>query len=222
MRFSNTFLALALLSAGALAWSLQLRPSLAVDIQPLAELPTRAGSWRMAEDVPIEPAIESELRADLNLQRVYVSPAAEPIWLYVGYYGTDRGGRPEHTPQFCYPSQGWAIASDRVLEVSPSTRLRVNEYLVERNGDRQLVHFWYRSHLRTGMLGGLDQNLDRMLGRIAYGRADGALIRLSTPIGPEGDVPARGRLIAFASELDPMFAAHWPVERAARAARGAQ
>ena len=212
MRLSNACLVLALLGAGALAWSLQLRPALAVDVQPLVELPTRVGSWRFVEDVPTEPAIEAELAADLNLHRVYLGPAAEPIWLYVGYYGTERGGRPEHTPQFCYPSQGWAIASDRVLDVTPRDHLRVNEYVVERNGERQLVHFWYRSHLRTGMLGGLDQNLDRIVGRIAYGRADGALIRLSTPIGPEGEVPARGRLISFASELDPMFASHWPEE----------
>jgi EpsI family protein len=215
MNLSNGLLALALLGAGGLAWSLQLRPPLALDVKPLAELPARVGSWRAAEDVPIEPAIESELAADLNLHRVYVGPAAEPIWLYVGYYGTDRGGRPEHTPQGCYPSQGWTIASDRVVEVTPDTDLRVNEFVVQRDGESQLVHFWYRSHLRTGMLGGLDQNLDRLLGRIAYGRADGALVRLSTPIGAEGEVPARGRLLAFAAELDPMFAAHWPVEEAA-------
>ena len=212
MRLSNALLALALCAAGALAWSLQLRPGLDVDVRPLAELPEHIGSWRVAADLPVEPAVESELSADLNLQRIYVGPSAEPIWLYVGYYGTDRGGRPEHTPRGCYPSQGWAIASDRVIQVTPGTDLRVNEYLVERNGDRQLVHFWYRSHLRTGMLGGLDQNLDRILGRIAYGRADGALIRLSTPIGSEGETLARSRLIAFAAELDPIFAEHWPRE----------
>jgi len=99
-----------------------------------------------------------------------------------------------------------------VLEVTPATHLRVNEYLVERDGERQLVHFYYRSHLRTGMLGGLDQNLDRIIGRIAYGRADGALIRLSTPIGAEGEVEARGRLIAFASDLDRELGPHWPIE----------
>lgn len=212
MRISHAVLALALIAAGGLAWSVQLRPHLQVDVNPLAELPMRIGSWRAAEDIPVEPAIEAELAADLNLQRVYLGPGSAPIWLYVGYYGTDRGGRPEHTPRACYPGQGWAIAADRVVEVTPGGDLRVNEYLVERDDERQLVHFWYRSHLRTGMLGGLDQNLDRIVGRLAYGRADGALIRLSTPIDDEGEVAARGRLIAFASELDPVFAGHWPIE----------
>lgn len=212
MRLSDTFLPLALLGSGVLAWSIQFRPPLVVNVQPLAELPTRIGSWRAVEDLPMEPAVEAELGADLNLQRAYVGPAAAPVWLYIGYYGTDRGGRPEHTPQGCYPGQGFAISETRVLEVSPAGKLHVNEFLVERSGDRQLVHFWYRSHLRTGMLGGLDQNLDRLIGRIAHGRADGALIRLSTEIGPDGEIEARSRLIAFASELDPLLGPHWPSE----------
>jgi EpsI family protein len=199
-------------AVGVLGWSLQLRPPLAVDAKPLAELPWQVGSWRALEDQFVEPAIEAELHADFNLQRVYLGPAPEPIWLYIGYYGTDRGGRPEHTPRGCYPGQGWVIAQTRVLEVTPSANLRVNEYLVEREGSRQLVHFWYRSHRRTGILGGLDQNLDRMIGRLAHGRADGALIRVSTAIRPEAEQEARGRLMAFASALDPLLAAHWPVE----------
>jgi EpsI family protein len=210
-RLSNALLALALLAAGALAWSMQLRPPLAVDVQPLAQLPTRIGAWRALDDLPLEPAVEAELRADFNLERVYVGPAPEAVWLYIGYYGTERGGRPEHTPRGCYPGQGWAIADTRVLRVAPG-ELRVNEYLVEREGQRQLVHFWYRSHRRSGMLGGWDQNLDRIIGRIAHGRADGALIRVSTPVHPEGDHEARGRLMAFASELDPLLAGHWPRE----------
>jgi EpsI family protein len=212
MRVSNAVLALILSGAGLLAWSIQLRPALVVNAQPLAGLPNEVGAWRAVKDIPMEPAAEAELRADLNLQRVYVGPASAPIWLYIGYYGTERGGRPEHTPRGCYPGQGWEISETRVLDVTPGAKLRVNEYLVQRPGDRRLVHFWYRSYRRSGMLGGLDQNLDRLVGRIAYGRADGALIRLSTPIGPEGEVEARGRLLGFASELDPVLGSHWPVE----------
>ena len=60
------------------------------------------------------------------------------------------------------------------------------------------------------MLGGLDQNLDRLLGRLLEGRADGAFVRISTPLDDE--VLARGRLLSFAARLDPLFAERWPVE----------
>ena len=60
-----------------------------------------------------------------------------------------------------------------------------------------------------GVLGfsvALDQNWDRIQGRIQDGRADGALIRVSTPIADADEVAARSRLIAVTSVLDPLLA----------------
>lgn len=199
---------------GAAAWWLALRPGLVVDASALATLPAEVAGFR-SEDVPLEQTVEAELRADANLQRVWLHPGADPIWMYVGYYGTARGGRPEHTPRGCYTGAGYGVESSRVVEVDARTGLRVNEYVVERHGERQLVHFWYRSHRRTGLLGGLDQNLDRLIGRIGDGRADGALLRLSTPLLEGDEVGARSRLIAFAAALDPLVAERWPSERPA-------
>jgi EpsI family protein len=211
----NNLLLVALLAIGGFGWSLRFRAPLEVDVEPLASLPGDIAIWRSLEE-PLDPAVEAELRADLNLQRTYFGPARAPVWLYIGYYGTDRGGRPEHTPRGCYPGAGWAIVQSRVLEISAESGLRVNEYQLEREGDRRLVLFWYRSHRRTGMLGGLDQNLDRIVGRLRHGRADGALVRVSTPLLPDGEIEARGRLMAFASALDPLLDGHWPVEHASR------
>ena len=61
------------------------------------------------------------------------------------------------------------------------------------------------------MVNGFEQNLDRLRGRIGAGRADGALVRLSTPLDGDEEV-ARSRLIAFATQLDPLLAQRWPVE----------
>ena len=210
----NWLLVLALLAVGVLGWSLGLRAPLEPDVVPLANLPLQIGAWRALDETPLDEAVETELRADLNLQRSYYGPVNAPVWLYIGYYGTDRGGRPEHTPRGCYPGAGWAIEETQVLDVAPGTSLRANEYLLEREGERRLVLFWYRSHRRTGMLGGFDQNVDRIVGRLGHGRADGALVRVSTPVHPGGEVEARGRLMAFASDLDPLLGEHWPTEHA--------
>ena len=209
-------LVVVMVAVGAVGWTLQLGPRLEVDASPLAALPTRIGVWR-STDIALEETVESELRADFNLQRAYVAPTLEPLWLYVGYYGTQRGGRPEHTPRFCYTGAGWGIESSQTLEIDPGSDLRVNEYVVEQDGQRRLVQFWYRSHRRTGILGGLDQNIDRMFGRLLDGRADGALIRISTPIEGEDPVAARSRLRSFASLVDPLLGEHWPSERPATA-----
>lgn len=210
-RAQSIGLLLVMVAAGALAWQLQLGPRLRVDASELASLPRQVGAWE-ALDVPLEAAVESELRADFNLQRVYRMRTGEPLWLYIGYYGTRRGGRPEHTPRGCYTGAGWGIVSTRTLDVDRKNGLRANEYVVEREGQRRLIHFWYRSHRRTGILGGLDQNIDRLLGRLFDARADGALIRVSTPIYGDDPIAARGRLLSFASRIDPLVGERWPTE----------
>jgi EpsI family protein len=199
-----------LLATGAVAWSIQFQPTLEIDASELATLPTQIDLYR-SRDIPLASTVESILRADFNLQRAYLR-GTSVVWLYIGYYGTTRGGRPEHTPRGCYTGAGWGIAASRTLEVTPEGDLTVNEYLIEREGERRLVHFWFRSNRRTGMLGGWDQNVDRFLGRLSSGRADGALIRISTPLPDDNVVGARGRLMAFASQLDPLIAERWPSE----------
>jgi len=209
--WTTILLCLVLGSVGSFAWWLQLRPPLQADVTALAGLPDQIAQWS-SSDVSLDAAVESELRADLNLQRVYYEPTGEMLWLYIGYYGTAAGGRPEHTPRGCYVGANWGIESSRVLEPAPHPPLRLNEYLVTRADERRLVHFWYRSHRSTGLLGGLDQNLDRLIGRLVDGRSDGALIRISTPLRGDDVVGARSRLLSFASSLDPLLADRWPAE----------
>lgn len=224
-RFATALVCALLVAAGGIAWWIQLRPPLEPDVRALAALPHRIGTWQSVDE-PLAAAVEAELRADLNLQRVYAGRDGVPIWLYLGYYGTARGGRPEHTPRGCYTGAGWSVLASRRLVADPASGRRVNEYLVERDGARQLVHYWYRSHRETGLLGGMDQNLDRLFGRLGDGRADGALVRLSAEVTDGDEVEARGRLLAFGATIDPLLGERWPDEApagtaAARAAAGA-
>lgn len=215
-RRTAVLLWIVLIAAGAFAWWLQLRPGLLADAGSLASTPHAIAGWT-GEDHPLAEGVEDILRADFHLKRTYRDTAGELVWLYVGYYGTNRGGRPEHTPRGCYTGAGWGIADSRIVTSDPRAGLRVQEYLVERGGERRLVHYWYRSHRRTGMVGGLDQNFDRLLGRLLDGRADGALVRVSTPIESDGLAAARSRLVSFGSQLDPLLADRWPDERPLRA-----
>jgi EpsI family protein len=208
----TTLLLVLFVAVGAVSWGFQLRPRLEVDPTPLAALPDHFDSWR-GVDVPLEQNVEAMLRADYNVQRIYVHTTGNAVSMYVGYYGTERGGRPEHTPEICYESQGWEVTSRRVLEVTAGSEpFRVNEYLVEQKGARHLVHFWFRSHRQTGLLGGIDQVLDRLLGRLVDGRADGSLVRISVPVAPGDELVARSILLQFARVLDAQLADHWPTE----------
>jgi EpsI family protein len=208
--FGAVLLGAGMLGVGALAWGLQLRPALEVDARALAELPLELAGWYGSE-IPLESAVERELDAQVNVQRRYRRRTGEIVWLYIGYYGTERGGRPEHTPRGCYTGAGWTIDAARTLDVGGSA-LAVNEFRVSRDGEELLVHFWYRSHRRSGMLGGLDQNLDRMLGRILDGRADGALVRVSAPVSRDDESAVRSQLVSFALAVEAELDARWPSE----------
>ncbi len=212
---STVAMTLLLLAVGGLSWFFYLATPLEVDAKTLSEVPLRIRQWR-GQDVPIEGKVEAMLDADYNVQRVYHHPIGGLVWFYVGYYGTQRGGRPEHTPWVCYPTNGWDIIEDRIVEVAGADGLRVNELLIRNQDEWRLVHFWYQSHRRTGMVGGADQTVERIMSRILDGRADGSLVRLSTPLYDRNErTPARARLISFGREIVPLLREHWPKEEAA-------
>jgi EpsI family protein len=209
----STALAVALLMVlvGAVAWGFQLRPALQVDAIPLANLPTRIEEWSSRE-LPLDQNVESMLRADFNVQRAFLHPMGDVVWLYIGYYGTDRGGTPEHTPPECYRAHGWSLSDPRTLVVDRPRGFRANEAVAELEGEQRLVLFWYRSYRRTGILGTFGLSVDQLIGRLTKGRADGALVRLSTPLEEGGESAARSRLASFARNLDAEIDRHWPTE----------
>jgi EpsI family protein len=206
---TTALLAAAMLAVGAVTWAFALRPPLSVDASALDALPMQLGPWQ-AEDVPLESAVESMLQADHNLQRRYRHELGDVVWVYVGYYGTSRGGRPEHTPRACFRAHGWEIEDQAA--VAAGGGLATTELLVSRDGDQDLVQYWFRSFQRTGLRGGLDLMLDHLRGRVLHRRADGALVRISTPIDDEDRVVARSRLLQFAELFDRTLAEHWPHE----------
>ena len=215
-RWLTIGLALVLLGTGAVSWGVYLRTPLAVRAETLAEIPIEISNWR-GQDIVVETGVAEMLDADFNVQRVYQHPVGGLVWFYVGYYGTQRGGRPEHTPWVCYPSNGWEIVRQSVVELGGAENLLANEIVVERDGELRLVHFWYQSYRRGGMLGDFDQAVERLRNRVLDGRADGSLVRLSTPIaGLDSEFAARIRLKQFAQALVPLLRMHWP-EEASRA-----
>ncbi len=136
-----------LVLVGAVGWWLSLRPEAELDPATLEQIALQLDDWS-GVDLPMESSVEAMLRADSQVQRAYRSRDGELVWVYVGYYGTERGGRPEHTPWACYPSAGWTIerSAERELVEAATPDGRLNELLVERDGERRLVHFWYRTH----------------------------------------------------------------------------
>ncbi len=214
---TSTIAAVALLLlAGMAAWWFQLRPALEPAPASLAALPFHLSSFE-GIDSPVGDNVEEMLRADFNVQREYLHPLGQVVWLYIGYYGTQRGGTPEHTPHACYVAHGWKVIEEQTLITDAASGHSAVEYLVESRGQQQLVLYWYRSYRSTGLLSTLALQLDHIVGKLAEGRGDGALIRLSTPLIGVDRTAARALLMSFARELEPELAKVWPTEKPASA-----
>lgn len=205
---------LILVVAGCAVWWLHFRPPMELDPSSIKRISLTLDRWQ-GEEIPLSEGVERILRADSQILRRYQTSDADLVWLYVGYYGTERGGRPEHTPWECYPSAGWTILS--ALEMPPggvsSAGLegKLNELVVEQGYARRLVHFWYQTHRTKSIATQTGLTIDHVLGRLSpTGRADGALVRLSTPIDQAGIEPARRRLRDFATALAPALSENWP------------
>ncbi len=200
-----------LLLSGATAWWLSLRPENRLDASVVAELPTSLNGWT-AIDVEIDQDVADMLQADANLQRVYQHPHGDWVYVYIGYYGTERGGAPEHTPEVCYPAQGWTVVRQERIRLGGPRGLFAQEFVVEKGGERRLVHFWYRTRSATGITSTAALQLRNFWGRLTSNRGDGALVRLSTPI-QQGDLEAARRMLStMDTAVDTALDDVWPEE----------
>src|ERR1035441_3394337 len=84
-----------------------------------------------------------------------------------------------HSPKMCLPANGWAEESSRIVSVKvpgEPAPIPVNRYIVEKDGQRKLVLYWFQNWRRATA----DEYLSKVYliyDSIRYRRSDEALIR---------------------------------------------
>ncbi len=164
----------------------------------------------------MEKSVEKELNTDGYVFRDYINSEGRRVNLYIGYYGTQKGGRTGHNPNACYPSQGWAIIEERRvnLEVPVGSYLQsitINEMLVKKQTVKLLVYHWYQSDKDDVLESGIAANIHRLKTLILYGRNEGAFIRVSGEVIGDKDTTRR-ILRGFIKDLFPYLVTNWPRE----------
>ena len=175
--------------------------------EPLSQVPRTIAGWR-GSDVAIDQETLDVLGAGDFLSRVYIYGRKElPIGLFIGYFPTQRTGATIHSPKNCLPGSGWTFESSQYVDLNDADGKahRVGEYIIADGDNRQFVIYWYQAHGRS-IANEYLAKIYLVADAIRLNRTDGALIRVTTPIGAnEGVSAARARAETFTAQLTPML-----------------
>jgi len=181
----------------------------------LEKLPLQIAGFQGRED-SFSKEVYDVLQSDLNVYRHYRSPQGTEVNLYIGYYGTAKGGRTGHNPYACLPGAGWGIVQRGEVEVRPSYRpegVRVNYVVSSKNGVNNVMLYWYQSAGTRVLATGLQQNLQRFKERVLHNRNDGAFVQVSSLANDQKISMTKEMILEFSCEVLELLPEYWPVER---------
>jgi EpsI family protein len=181
----------------------------------LSTFPMELEGWKGKDD-PFDSKVMAVVGTDDDLHRIY-RKGDSYLWLYVGYYGTRKGGRTGHMPNYCYPAAGYRVVTLEKLEVPglDGRTERVNHLVLERKGQMTSTLYWIHSGEHRVLTDGWMMNMTRLRRRLMDGRDDGALVRISGPVqGSLEQTVERQR--RFAQEFLETVPTHWPLETEAQ------
>jgi EpsI family protein len=166
--------------------------------KPLATLPLALDQCQGAE-APLPDEVIKRLGVDDYLSRTYHCADSEPIFLYIGYYRSQRTDDTIHSPQNCLPGNGWEpLGSSYVWLKTPEGRtVEVRKYIIEKGLERQVVLYWYQSHGRT-IANEYRAKIALVHDAIFLHSTNSALVRINTPISGTG---TEVRAEAFATAI---------------------
>jgi EpsI family protein len=170
--------------------------------ESLSTLPYALERWQGREAAPLAGDVVAQLGVDDYINRTYTSAGGVPIGLYAGYYTSQRQGHTIHSPQNCLPGAGWQpIQSSTVLLVAGGRRLPVNQYLIQKGVDRQVVLYWYQGRGRV-VANEFANKAYLMWDAASLRRTNGGLVRVISPL-PRSGGDSVADAIAFATAIVP-------------------
>ena len=181
--------------------------------EPFATFPLTIDKWTGRPDVPFSEHVLEVLGVDDYLSRTYFRADRQAANLYMGFYEKQREGDTIHSPLNCLPGAGWEpISKTRVALQTPAGPVQVNELVIEKGIEHQLVLYWYQSHGRV-VASEYWGKTYLVLDALRMNRTDGAMVRVIASVGDsvsEGRPKASELARKFAETLFPMLGKYLP------------
>jgi EpsI family protein len=158
----------------------------------MVDFPQAFGEWK-GVDVPIDDRTREVLGATDILNRVYSTPGANSLGFFVAFFSNQRKGGAVHSPKNCLPGAGWFVSKSGTVRVTIPDRphsIVVNEYIIQRDLNRDVVLYWYQSQGRI-VASEYSAKFYLIWDALKKNRTDGALVRVITPIRDGDEKAAR-------------------------------
>ena len=132
----------------------------------------------------------------------------------MAYYDSQQAGSAAHSPKSCIPGGGWRIKTLETVNIDDvemvGQPLSVNRLFIQKGDHGQLVYYWFQQRNRVIT----NEYLVKwylFIDALKENRTDGAMVRLTTPVGPGEDLElADKRLIEYAKHIQPLMDQYIP------------
>ena len=206
-------LTLVLLLQAVAYYGVAARSELTPAIEPLSRFPAASGAWRTVQDVPLEKEVLDVLKADDALSRDYEDASGRSAHLLVEFFKTQRYGQAPHSPKNCLPGSGFEPVESRSLPVSVPGRpapIVINEYIVARGNQVNVVMYWYQSHNRI-IASEYWAKFWLVVDAIRYRRSDTAMVRVVVPVAENDTATAHQTGVEFVQAVYPDIVKQLPI-----------
>ena len=160
-------------------------------------------------------SVYDALNADITVYRHYIKGNKPTINLYIGYYGTVKGGRTWHRPKECLPAVGWKIIHQKKIQITVNTnkKYEIFETLAYKGNIYQLLYHWHQSNRNKVITDDFYLNIDRFISRLRYNKNDGAYVQVSTFMLKDNIENAKANTRDFTRSVLAYLPEYWPEEK---------
>jgi len=197
-----------LVTVAALSLSTSTLPPISID-GGIESLPLVIGAWKGNRET-VNPVMVRESGAEQAFGGYFTNESGYGVSLYVGYRSTAFLANENffHSPTVCIPSSGWVeqeVKKRTITQVPYFGTLEVTKMVIEREGIRQLVYFWFQTKDRATF----DKNINRFHLSLHAIRRDNTYDLFMRPITTidrtERIEDAEQRLDGFVRDLMPVL-----------------
>jgi len=171
--------------------------------------PMQIGEWHGQRD-KIDDASLGLLHLDDYIMANYKNNN-DMVNFYVAYYEAQEAGGAAHSPKTCLPGGGWRIVSNtEVVLENTALSSSVNRFVISQGENKQVVYYWFQQRGKT-IASEYAVKWHMFVDSIKENRTDGALVRLTTLVGPNENIEkADKRLLNFAQQVTPLLKDYIP------------